>query len=96
MNQQRKKYTQAYKDQAVKMVVEGGLSGCEVAKRLNINESNIRRWLNTKKDTRIEVTSESQELIQLRKAHQRALMELEILKKAAAFFAKECMKDTHL
>jgi transposase len=96
MSNQRKKYTQDYKDQAVKMVTDTGLSGCEVAKRLNISESNIRRWLDTKTDKRVEIAQESQELNQLRKAYKRALMELDILKKAAAFFANECTKDTHL
>jgi transposase len=96
MTKQRRIFTQAFKDQAVKMAKESGLSVCEVARRLNVNEANIRQWMGRKKDSRVERTKESEELIQLRKAHKRALMELEILKKAAAFFANECNKDTHL
>lgn len=97
MTKQRRIHSQAFKDQAVKMAKESGLSVCEVARRLGINESSIRCWMGTKKDSRIEITTtESEELIQLRKAHKRALMELEILKKAAAFFANECNKDIHL
>lgn len=96
MKKQRRIHSQAFKDQAVRMVKESGLSVCEIARRLGINESSIRLWMGTKKDARIEITTESEELIQLRKAHKRALMELEILKKAAAFFANECNKDTHL
>lgn len=96
MAKQKRHFTQSFKDQAIKMAKESGLSVCEVARRLGINEANIRQWMGTKKDSRIEKTIESEELVQLRKAYKRALMENEILKKAAAFFANECNKDTHL
>lgn len=96
MSLQRKKYTRSFKEQAIKMVREAGLSGCEVARRLNISESNIRRWMGVKPTPQSTITNEPEEIIQLRKAHKRVLMELEILKKAAAFFANECNKDTHL
>jgi len=96
MSQKRRTFSQAFKEQAVKMAQESGLSVCEVARRLDLNESSLRQSMGTKKDSRIEKTTDSEELIQLRKAHKRALMELEILKKAAAFFAKECNKDTFL
>ncbi len=97
MTKQRRIHSQAFKDQAVKMVKESGLSVCEVARRLGINESSIRLWMGSKKDGRIEITTtESEEIVQLRKAYKRALMENEILKKATAFFANECNKDTHL
>jgi transposase len=92
----RKKYTEEFKLDAVKLVTEQGYSGNEVAKRLGVNSSNVNRWIREYRDQQ-EATTKSNpnradmaaELKQLRKENKRLLMEREILKKAAAFFAKE-------
>nr|QIV52835.1 hypothetical protein [uncultured bacterium] len=92
----RKRYTQEFKDDAVRLVLEQGYSCAEVGRRLGVQENNINRWVRQYRDkhesTPIEgLTSEQMaaELKRLRKENKRLEMEREILKKAAAFFANE-------
>jgi len=98
MNQKRirQNYTKEFKSDAVKLVLENGYSANEAARRLGINQTNVSRWVREYRQenepsieggaTRSELESE---LKRLRKENQRLQMEREILKKAAAFFAKE-------
>jgi len=98
MNQkrQRKDFTDEFKNDAVRLVTEQGYSCNEVARRLGINHSNISRWVRLHRN---EAESANQnpgsgrdledEVKRLRKENKRLLMEREILKKAAAFFANE-------
>jgi len=98
MNERKKRpnYTNEFKDDAVKLVVEHGYTCTEVARRLGIASSNVTRWvrlyrqdqedMNETGVTRREVEAENR---RLKKENQRLRMEREILKKAAAFFAKE-------
>jgi transposase len=98
MNQKRirQHYTKEFKNDAVKLVVEHGYSANEAARRLGINQTNVSRWVREYRQdnepsveggaTRSELESEVK---RLRKENQRLQMEREILKKAAAFFAKE-------
>jgi transposase len=66
----------------------------EVAKELRISESCLRNWLaqadadETGSETRL-TSSEKKELAQLRRDKRRLEMEVEILKRAAAYFARE-------
>ena len=94
--QERVKYTKEFKQDAVKMVTEQGHSACEVGRRLGVGQSNVSRWvLEFRKDQEVGVEGEvsrkelEAEVKRLRKENQRLQMEREILKKAAAFFAKE-------
>ena len=98
MNQKRKRqhYTKEFKNDAVKLVVEQGYSSNEVGRRLGINQTNVSRWVREfrqEKDPPVAGASSRSELEsenkRLRKENQRLQMEREILKKAAAFFAKE-------
>ena len=88
-----KKYTPEFRQEAVKLVTDYGYSQAEAGRRLGISDKNINRWvLATKEITPSKVeklTSEQEELKQLRKENDRLRMEKEILKKAAAFFANE-------
>jgi len=98
MNKRKKRpnYTREFKDDAVKLVVEHGYTCNEVARRLGIAGSNVTRWVRLYRQdqedisetgvTRREVEAE---IRRLKKENQRLRMEHEILKKAAAFFAKE-------
>jgi len=92
---QRKKYTKEFKEDAIKLVTEQGYSANEVGRRLGINQSNVSRWirqhrrLNENKSKGSAPPELEAEVKQLRKENKRLLMEREILKKAAAFFAKE-------
>jgi len=92
----RPQYTKEFKEDAIRLVTEQGYSSNEVGRRLGINASNITRWvreyLKDREDigkygkTQRELEAENREL---KKENARLKMEREILKKAAAFFAKE-------
>jgi transposase len=95
MKKKRRKYTQEFKEEAVKLITEQGYQITEAARNLGVNENMLGRW---KRD--IEGGGEDApglqggaalqlELNRLRKENKRLKMEREILKKAAAFFAKE-------
>jgi transposase len=88
-----RKYTTEFKQEAVKLVNDHGYSQSEAGRRLGVSEKNINRWVmasRNKSPSKTEkLTSEQEELKQLRKENDRLRMEKEILKKAAAFFANE-------
>lgn len=88
----RRKYTAEFKRDAVKLVTEQGYGVTEAARNLGINDNVLRRWkhnlLDEQAGTRLP-PDEYEELRRLRDENRRLKMEREILKKAAAFFAKE-------
>ena len=92
----RVKYTKEFKQDAVNLVTEQGYSANEVARRLGVGQSNVSRWVRElRKDQQDGAEGEvprkelEAEVKRLKKENQRLQMEREILKKAAAFFAKE-------
>jgi transposase len=92
---QRKDFTDDFKNDAVRLVVEQGYSCNEVGRRLGINHSNISRWVREYRNN-LETPQGAgspqeleAEIKRLKKENKRLLMEREILKKAAAFFANE-------
>ncbi len=91
----RKNYTQAFKEEAVKLITEQGYSFAEAGRNLGVNPNLLSRW---KRDIEgdsngdlspVSAVSVQAELKRLRKENKQLKMEREILKKAAAFFAKE-------
>lgn len=92
----RQRYTDEFKADAVSLVTDHGYSCAEAARRLGINPNNVNRWVRAHRDqqdhaVRGEPSSKElqAEIQRLRKENKRLQMEREILKKAAAFFAKE-------
>ena len=89
----RRKFTREFKVSAVKLVNEQGYSIPEAAKSLGVDAANVRGWIEKfSSETGLAPSGEgamAAELRRLRKENCRLLMEREILKKAAAFFAKE-------
>ena len=89
----KRKYTLEFKRSAVQLVNQQGYSVAEAAKNLGIDAQNIRLWI--EKFAHEEGMAPAgdgamaAELRRLRKENARLRMEREILKKAAAFFAKE-------
>lgn len=90
------KYTNEFKFDAVRLVVEEGLAQAEVARRLGVTPNSISDWVkNYKKDGeqafpgKGRQTPEQEEIRRLRKEVRELQMEREILKKATAFFARE-------
>ena len=95
MPKKRKRYTQEFRESAVKLVTEQGYAIAEAARNLGVNAGVLGRWKRELedggRDNSAAVNSKDlqTELTRLRKENQRLKMEREILKKAAAFFAKE-------
>jgi len=88
----RKRYTDEFKAEAVKLVVEEGYSISQAARNLDINTNMLTRWKHelTGNATRRKQAADDKEEIQLLREEVRRLkLEREILKKAAAFFANE-------
>jgi transposase len=89
----RRKFTREFKISAVKLVNEQGYSVPEAARSLGVDQGSIRYWISKfSGEDGVTPTGEGAikgELQRLRKENARLLMEREILKKAAAFFAKE-------
>lgn len=90
----RRKYTNEFKEEAVKLVTEQGYGVAEAARNLGVNANLLGRWkseLERDEDGSSPgtVTSLQAELKRLRKENKRLKLEREILKKAAAFFAKD-------
>lgn len=87
----RKKYSEEFKEEAVKLVTEQGYQISEASRNLGVHPSVLGRW---KRDLEDDAGGADQkglqeELSRLRRENKRLRMEREILKKAAAFFAKE-------
>jgi transposase len=94
-------YTKEFKEEAVKMVMEAGLSVPEVARRVSVSTSTIAYWVRMAKEGRLSnggkqrpVTGEQMELARLKRENAELKMERDILKKAAAYFAKESLRGT--
>jgi len=89
----RRKFTVEFKRSAVRLVNQQGYSVPEAAKSLGVDAHNVRFWLTKFSDEEgMAPTGEgalAAELRRLRKENARLRMEREILKKAAAFFARE-------
>ena len=92
MNKKRRKFSDEFKIEAVKLVTEQGLSITEAARDLGISAAVLGRWKKTYEQGLLGDTAkrrEADELKALRKENKRLRMERDILKKATAYFAKE-------
>jgi transposase-like protein len=98
MARKRRTFTKEFKAEAVRVVREGeklGKSPGVIAKELDLTETSLREWVRRadahegKGPPGAATTTEREELASLRKRVRLLEMERDILKKAAAFFAKE-------
>ena len=92
----RSKYSKEFKDDAVNLVKAAGYSRAEAARRLDISPSILGRWVReSESDEKAREAGQPSkkelkaEILRLKVENKRLEMEREILKKAAAFFAKE-------
>jgi transposase-like protein len=92
---QRRSFNPEFKAEAVRLCRVGDRNIRQVAKDLDLTETALRAWV---KRSNVDAgqgppgeltTAEREELTRLRRENKRLQMEREILKKAAAFFAKE-------
>ena len=94
MGRRKVPYPLEFREEAVRLVREGGKSIGAVAKDLGIADQSLRNWvkqsdLDTGRLTDGLTTEERVELRRLRRENRVLREEREILKKAAAFFAQE-------
>jgi transposase len=90
----RRTFTEEFRTSVVQLVLDEGRTIGSVARDLDLTESAVRIWVDRARADRTGgktglTTEERAELARLRKENRELRMEREILKKAAAFFAKE-------
>lgn len=88
----RRKHSEEFKREAVKLVSEQQISVAAAARNLGINPNLLRNWIRRFESENEDASlteDERMEMARLRAENRRLRMERDILKKAAAFFANE-------
>ena len=88
-----KRYPEEFRSEAVEQIIDRGYSVQEVSKRLGVSTYSLYKWLRAsgrwgKKSQTDEMDTMRQENLRLKAELKRAEEERDILKKAAAYFAK--------
>jgi transposase len=90
-----KRYTAEFKRDAIALVDSTGRTVTEVARELGVSPESLRGWYRQAKTDRGEgqdgelTTAERDELKRLRRQNAEQAKTIEVLRKAAVFFAKE-------
>lgn len=92
----QKRYTKEFRLEAARLVAEQGYTLAEAAERLGISSWSIGNWIKKFRQTGELAPADApqpvaEDLKQLRRENKRLRLENEILKKAAAYFAKESL-----
>jgi len=98
----RGRYTKEFREEAVKLVIEEKLSWAEAAHRLSLPTSTLANWVKASKSGKLgdigktyrPLTEVEMELAKTKKELATVKMERDILKKAAAYFARESLPGT--
>ncbi|SUX29960.1 IS2 repressor TnpA [Chromobacterium vaccinii] len=88
----RQRFPEEFKIEAVKQITERGYPVAEVASRLGVSAHSLYQWLkryDPKRATPAESADQQTEIRRLKAELKRVTEERDILKKAAAYFAKE-------
>ncbi len=96
------RYTKEFREEAVKLVTEEKLSLPEAGRRLSLAPSTIGNWVKADRAGKLgeigktyrPLTEVEMELARTKKELAIVKMERDILKKAAAYFAKESLPGT--
>jgi transposase len=94
LRRQRRSFTDEFKAEVARTVLSSGKTAGQVARELDLTETAVRQWVKQAQVDRGKgppgalTTAEKEELAQLRKEVRELREDRDILKKAAAFFAK--------
>ena len=93
MSGKRRKYTQEFREQAARLVIETGRPVAHVASEIGVGEQVLGRWVRLARgadDTGAVLDADERaELECLRRENAELRLDREFLKKAAAFFVSE-------
>lgn len=94
MSQKRRSFSPEFKDEAVKMVLDGPRPVAVVARELGLVENTLGNWVNAYKKTHPVdeeplTVSERARLRELERENRELRMQTEFLKKATAYFATD-------
>jgi transposase len=87
-----KRYPEEFKIEAVKQITENKYPIAEVSSRLGVSQHSLYQWVKLyglPESERVEAQNQQAELRRLKAELKRVTEERDILKKAAAYFAKE-------
>jgi transposase len=94
----RRRFSREFKVEAVKLVLERGVTVSQAARELDVHVNVLRGWVKAHREDPTHAfpglgqqKPEAAELTRLRREVARLKMERDILRKAAAYFAKESM-----
>jgi transposase len=96
------RYTKEFREEAVKLVTAENISLPEAARRLSLAPSTLGNWVKSYKAGKLgdigkdrkPLTEIEMELARFKKENAELKMERDILKKAAAYFARESLPGT--
>ena len=93
---ERRKFTREFKLEAVKLVKDRGVSYARAAEDLGVHPTQLRNWVKAQADDpqhsfpgQGQMKPEQSEIARLKREVAKLNAERDILKKAAAYFAKE-------
>ena len=94
----RRIFTSEFKVEAVRLVAQRGVSVAQAARDLDVHENVLRKWVRAQEADphqafpgQGQLKPEQAEISRLKREVARLKMERDLLKKAAAYFAKESM-----
>lgn len=93
------KYTPEFRREAVGLIRSSGRSTAEVARSLGVNDGTLGNWVKVDREARERAAdpealseSEREELARLRREVTELRVDREILRRAAAYFARETIR----
>lgn len=87
----RKPYSEAFKQEAVKLVTEQGMGVTHVARDLDVRLDTLHRWVRAARSAstpHVDASTSSAELARLRREHEQVRMERDIVQKALGIFSR--------
>ncbi len=82
-------FTEDFKRDAVRQITERGYPVAEVSQRLGVSPHSLYEWKKKFGTSNVKASDEAEEIRRLKKELARVTEERDILKKAAAYFARD-------